>query len=357
MTTIIVKLGVRTYPIHIEHGLIAKAAAVRAEIRGKQVMIISNETVAPLYLGNLYKAFSGLQIACFLLADGESHKTFSNVECVLSELAAMGANRDATVVALGGGVVGDLAGLSAALWMRGVTFLQVPTTLLAMVDSSVGGKTGVNLAHGKNLIGAFHQPCAVLIDPEVLATLPDRELRAGLAEVVKYAAIRDADFFSWLEDNAEALLAKRPDTLQFAIETSVRHKADVVAADEYEHGERALLNFGHTFGHAIESATQYLQFLHGETVAIGMHAAALLAAKIGMSKLEDAQRLQKLLIRLGLPTQMPADLNADRLLALMRLDKKNLSGSMRLILWRGVGNAEIVSNVGEAEILSTLSEQ
>jgi 3-dehydroquinate synthase len=272
----------------------------------------------------------------------------------MSTLAQLGASRDATVIALGGGVVGDLAGFAAALWMRGIAFVQIPTTLLAMVDSSVGGKTGVNLPQGKNLVGAFHQPRAVFIDPDTLRTLPERELLAGLAEVIKYAAIGDSEFMDWLEANVRSLLDRDSAALQHAIETSVRHKARVVAADEHERGERALLNLGHTFGHAIEAATGYKRFLHGEAVAIGMLAAARLSAALGMAAVADADRLQTLLSRFGLPTTIPKDLDDRQLLDLMRLDKKAESGKLRLILWRGVGRAEIVGGVADTDILAAL---
>lgn len=355
MAVVEVVLGERSYDVHIEAGMLGTNAAIARSIPGRHVLIVSNETVAPLYLADVARALAGHAYSVFLLADGEAHKTFENVGRVMSELARQGASRDATIIALGGGVVGDLAGFAAALWMRGIAFIQIPTTLLAMVDSSVGGKTGVNLPQGKNLVGAFHQPRAVFIDPESLRTLPDRELIAGLAEVIKYAAIGDAGFMDWLEANADALLARDARALQCAVETSVRHKARVVQADEHERGERALLNFGHTFGHAIEAATTYTRFLHGEAVAIGMLTAARLSAQLGMASTEDANRLQALLVRVGLPTCIPSNLEAETLLALMRLDKKAESGRLRLILWRGIGRAEIISGVPDTAIVQTLS--
>jgi 3-dehydroquinate synthase len=354
MSVIEVPLGARSYAVHVGQGMLAHSGLIADSIGGRHVLIISNETVAPLYLDRLQTALHGRDASTFLLVDGEAHKTFENVGKAMGALAQLGASRDATIVALGGGVVGDLAGFAAALWMRGIAFVQIPTTLLAMVDSSVGGKTGVNLPQGKNLVGAFHQPRAVFIDPDTLLTLPDRELLAGLAEVIKYAAIGDIEFMNWLDANVPALLHRDPMALQHAIETSVRHKARVVAADEHERGERALLNLGHTFGHAIEAATGYRRFLHGETVAIGMLAAARLSAALGMATTADADRLQDLLIRFGLPTKIPADLDDAQLLALMRLDKKAESGKVRLILWRGPGRAEIVSDVADADILATL---
>ena len=289
-----------------------------------------------------------------VLPDGEVHKSLASADRLFTALAKSGASRDATVIALGGGVVGDLAGFAAALWMRGVSLVQIPTTLLAMVDSSVGGKTAVNLSQGKNLVGAFHQPRAVLIDPLLLATLPKRELRAGLAEVVKYGAIGDGAFFSWLEHHAEALLTLRPDSTAEAIERSVRHKAGVVARDERENGERALLNFGHTFGHAIEALGEYRGLNHGEAVAVGMILAAELSARIGMATSADYNRLNDLLARLGLPTRIPPGQTASQLLEAMRLDKKALSGELRLVLWRGIGQAELVAAVPDTKILETL---
>jgi 3-dehydroquinate synthase len=356
MTVIEVLLGERSYRVHIGSGLLGQPALMAPAISGKHVLIVSNETVAPLYLKSVRHALGPKETDVFLLPDGEAHKSFDNVGRVLAELARKGASRDATIVALGGGVVGDLAGFAAALWMRGIAFVQIPTTLLAMVDSSVGGKTGVNLPQGKNLVGAFHQPRAVFIDPETLRTLPERELLAGIAEVIKYAAIGDCDFMAWLETQATLLLARDSAALQHAVETSVRHKARVVQADEQERGERALLNFGHTFGHAIEAATAYKRFLHGEAVAIGMLTAARLSAALGMANGADAERLQALLEKFGLPTRIPNDLDDSALLALMRLDKKAQSGQLRLILWRGMGRAHIVAGVADADILSTLAK-
>jgi 3-dehydroquinate synthase len=349
-----VALGARSYRVTIAPGLIGDAEAMRAAVRGRHVLVVSNDVVAPLALDRVRAALSSHAVATLVLPDGEVQKSLASADRLFAALAKMGASRDATVIALGGGVIGDLAGFAAALWMRGVPFVQVPTTLLAMVDSSVGGKTAVNLTQGKNLVGAFHQPRAVLIDPDMLKTLPVRELRAGFAEVVKYGAIGDAAFFQWLERHAEALLMLKPDSTAEAIERSVRHKAGVVARDEREDGERALLNFGHTFGHAIETLGEYRGLNHGEAVAVGMVLAAELSARIGMASVDDYNRLQDLLVRLGLPTRIPAGQSADRLLAAMRLDKKAVSGELRLILWRGIGRAEVVADVPETRILETL---
>ncbi|MBL0163411.1 MAG: 3-dehydroquinate synthase [Xanthomonadales bacterium] len=350
-----VALGERSYPIHIGSGTLQQASCWRAAIRGRHALILSNTTVAPLYLDRVISGLDGLVHSTLILEDGEQYKTFENAARVLDALARLGANRDATLIALGGGVIGDLGGFAAACWMRGIDFVQMPTTLLAMVDSSVGGKTGVNLAAGKNLVGAFHQPRAVVIDTSTLATLPEREFLAGLAEVIKYGAIGDAAFFAWLEKHAQALLAREPDALEAAIAASCRHKAGVVARDERELGERALLNFGHTFGHAIEVEAGYGEILHGEAVAIGMQLAARLSSRLGLADAADADRLHALLMRFNLPTRIPPDLDASRLLERMRLDKKSVSGQLRLILWRGTGKAEIVAGVAETLIKEVLA--
>jgi 3-dehydroquinate synthase len=352
-TTVDVALGARSYPIWIGAGLLTDPARWRAAIRGRHVLVVTNETIAPLYLARVQAGLTGLDHAALVLPDGESHKTLTHTAAVFEALAALGASRDATILALGGGVIGDLAGFAAACWMRGIDFVQMPTTLLAMVDSSVGGKTGVNLAAGKNLVGAFHQPRAVVVDSDTLATLPAREYRAGLAEVVKYGAIGDAAFFAWLEAHADALAARDAGALVEAIAVSCRHKAGVVARDEHERGERALLNFGHTFAHALETQTGYGTLLHGEAVAIGMVLAAKLSADLGRAPRADAERLAALLRALGLPVTPPA-CDPQRLLALMRLDKKNLSGRLRLILWRGIGSAEIVPDIDDKAILRVL---
>jgi 3-dehydroquinate synthase len=349
-----VALGDRSYPIHIGSGVLQDTAAWRTAIRGRHALVLSNATVAPLYLDRVIAGLDGLSHGTVILEDGEQYKTFDNVARVLDALARLGANRDATLIALGGGVIGDLGGFAAACWMRGIDFVQMPTTLLAMVDSSVGGKTGVNLPAGKNLVGAFHQPRAVFIDTSTLATLPEREFLAGLAEVLKYGAIGDPAFFGWLEAHAGALLARDLEALDTAIATSCRHKAGVVARDERELGERALLNFGHTFGHAIEVEAGYGAILHGEAVAIGMQLAAQLSSRLELAQAAEADRLEALLVRFGLPTRIPAGHDPARLLERMRLDKKSVSGQLRLILWRGIGKAEVVAGVDESLIAEVL---
>lgn len=352
--TLNVALGERAYPIWIGPGILDDHARWRAAIRGRHALVVTNATVAPLYLDRTLAGLGDLATASLVLPDGEAYKTLECCAQVFDALAALKANRDACLVALGGGVIGDLAGFAAATWMRGVDFIQIPTTLLAQVDSSVGGKTGVNLAAGKNLVGAFHQPRAVVIDTGTLATLPPREYRSGLAEVVKYGAIGDAEFFAWLEANAAALAARDDAAVGEAIAKSCAHKAGVVARDEREDGERALLNFGHTFGHALETSAGYGTLLHGEAVAIGMVLAARLSAELGRAPAADTQRLERLLAALGLPTALPPGHDAQHLLALMRLDKKNLSGRLRLILWHGIGDAQIVPDVDEGAIGNVL---
>lgn len=351
--TVHVELGSRRYPISIGAGLLEDPSRLRATLGGRHVLLLSDANVAPHYAARVQAALADYQHQLLVLPAGEAEKTLQRFAEVMERLASMGASRDATLVALGGGVIGDLGGFAAACWMRGIRFVQVPTTLLAMVDSSVGGKTAVDLPQGKNLVGAFHQPAAVLIDTDTLATLPDRELRAGLAEVVKYGAIFDAGFFAWLEANSQALLARDPGVLAEAIAASCRHKAAVVARDETEQGERALLNFGHTFGHALETEVGYHDLLHGEAVSIGMLCAADLSTRLGLAPEADGLRLAALLDALGLPTGVPGTLAPERLLAHMRLDKKNLSGALRLILWRGVGAAEILGGVNEDAVLAT----
>lgn len=350
-----VALGARRYPIRIGRGLLGDADALAALVPGRHALVVTDANVAPHYLPAVQAALAGKQVGTVVLPPGEQEKTLARFGEVMAALAALGASRDATVLALGGGVVGDLAGFAAACWMRGVRFVQLPTTLLAMVDSSVGGKTAVDLPQGKNLVGAFHQPAAVLADTATLDTLPPRELRAGLAEVVKYGALGDAGFFAWLERHAGALLARDAGTLAEAIARCCAHKAGIVARDETERGERMLLNLGHTFGHAIETEQGYGGLLHGEAVAVGMVLAARLSARLGRAPAADAERLAALLERFGLPTTIPAGLDPAALLARMRLDKKAVSGTLRLILWRGLGQADVVDRLPESDLLPILT--
>jgi 3-dehydroquinate synthase len=350
-----VDLGSRSYTIHIGRGIIGDANAMAAATAARQILLVSNVTVAPLYLAQVTEALPGRQIVEALLPDGEQHKSLANVSRLLDTLVANRFARDACVLALGGGVVGDMAGFAAACYQRGVDFVQLPTTLLAQVDSSVGGKTGVNHPSGKNLIGAFHQPRAVLIDTDTLATLPDRQLRAGLAEVIKYGVIADAKFFDWLEVNMSALLAREPRAIADAIRVSCATKAAIVSRDEREQGERALLNFGHTFGHAIEAATDYQGWLHGEAVATGMATAATVAERQGWLPRDARQRIHDLLAAAGLPLRAP-DVPRDRAASLMRIDKKVQAGKIRLVLPRRIGECVVTADFDAAAVESALAE-
>jgi 3-dehydroquinate synthase len=355
MRTLHVELGSRRYPISIGSGLLHQPGVLERLARGRHALIVTDRNVAGAWLEPVREALDGKHLQIVVLPPGEQEKTLVRFGEVIAALAELGASRDATVFALGGGVVGDLAGFAAACWMRGVRSVQLPTTLLAMVDSSVGGKTAVDLPNGKNLVGAFHQPAAVVIDIDTLSTLPDRELSAGLAEVIKYGAIFDVGFISWLERNIEALRNRDPIALTEAIARSCRYKAGVVQRDEQEQGERMLLNFGHTFGHAIETEQGFDGLLHGEAVAVGMVLAARLAAQLKRAPAADAERLQVLLRRAGLPVAPPAGLDPEALLARMKLDKKAVSGLLRLILWRGIGKADIVRDVQPEAILRVLN--
>ena len=351
--------GAAPYRISIGPGLLKDSALLAAPLRGRHALIVSDANVAPLYLHRveaaLRAASPGLRIGRQVIAAGEAEKTLANFGTVIEALATLGATRDATVIALGGGVIGDMAGFAAACWMRGIDCVQLPTTLLAMVDSSVGGKTAVDIPQGKNLVGAFHPPRAVIADTSVLRSLPPRELRAGLAEVMKYGAIIDAEFLQWLDAHRDALLAGDDDALAIAIARSCAHKAAITERDPFEHGERALLNFGHTFGHAIEAEQGYGDGLnHGEAVAVGMLLAARLSARLGLASQADADALRCLLQRYGLPTAIPDGLDADALLARMRLDKKAQASGLRFILWLGPGRAQVVADVEQDAVLGVL---
>ncbi|MBS0200118.1 MAG: 3-dehydroquinate synthase [Proteobacteria bacterium] len=353
--------GGAPYTIHIGDGLLGDATLLARHLRGRHALVVSDEHVSPLYGGAVVAALQSARpdarLATLVLPAGEAAKTFENFNRVITALADMGATRDACIHALGGGVIGDMAGFAAACWMRGIDCVQLPTSLLAMVDSSVGGKTAIDIPQGKNLVGAFHPPRAVAIDTATLRTLPPRELRAGLAEVVKYGAIIDAGFIDWLDAHADALLAMDATALSAAIARSCRHKAAITERDPLEHGERALLNFGHTFAHAIEAEQGYGAGLnHGEAVAVGMVLAAKLSARLGMATMDDATRLTTLLERLGLPVRIPGGLDADALLARMRLDKKTAADGLRFILWDGIGRARIVAGVDESAVLQLLRE-
>ncbi len=353
MHTLTVNLADRSYPILIGSGLLKQQGALDAYLPSDDVLVVSNESIAPLYLHGLTELLGDRRVATAILADGEQHKTLATLESVLNRLVAAGFNRDCTVIGLGGGVVGDVAGLAAGVYQRGVNFIQVPTTLLAQVDSSVGGKTAVNHPQGKNLIGVFHQPSCVLADTQTLDSLPDRELAAGLAEVVKYGLIMDAEFFDWLEANADKLIARDAESLELAIRKSCATKAAVVAADEREQGQRALLNLGHTFGHAIERCLGYGEWLHGEAVAAGMCMAAGLSERIGWLEAGSAARIAAVLASMGLPVQPPA-IDAKALYQAMTLDKKVIAGEIRLVLLKGIGEAIVTADYPEAELRTEL---
>ena len=354
MQTLEVALGDRSYPIFIGAGLLARADLLGRHVHGRQVLVVSNETVAPLYLPALRKLLAGYQLAECILPDGEAFKDLAHLDRIFSVLLEQRFNRDCTLLALGGGVVGDMTGFAAAAYQRGVDFIQLPTTLLSQVDSSVGGKTGVNHALGKNMIGAFKQPNAVIIDTDVLSTLPDRELRAGLAEVIKYGLIRDLPFLAWLESNMPALLARDPVAMAEAIHRSCANKAEVVAADEFETADlRALLNLGHTFGHAIETGMGYGAWLHGEAVATGMLMAADLSYRLGWLPAADVRRLRLLLQATGLPVVPPA-MSVDEFLSHMVRDKKVKDGRLRLVLLRALGHA-VVSEAPAELLRATLA--
>ena len=351
--TLSVDLGSRSYPILIGAQLLARGEQLAARIRARDILIVSNPVVASLYAAPLRAALAGRNLVEVILPEGEAHKTLDNVSRILDVLVANRFGRDACVVALGGGVVGDMAGFAAACYQRGVAFVQVPTTLLAQVDSSVGGKTGVNHAAGKNLIGAFHQPTAVITDTSTLDTLPDRELRAGLAEVIKYGLICDPDFFAWLEAHIDELLAREPRALAHAIRRSCELKALIVGRDEHERGDRAWLNFGHTFGHAIESASGYGSWLHGEAVGAGMLIAADMSRACGMLSAADVERIRRLLARTGLPLDATA-VRASDALEHMGMDKKVQAGRIRLVLLRRIGEACVLADYPDAALQATL---
>ncbi len=356
MITLNVDLGQRSYPIFIGSGILGTPKLLTPYVNGRDCLVLSTETVAPIYLEPLRAMLGTSRIEVMTLPDGETSKNFTSLESILDFMVEKKYSRDGIVITLGGGVIGDLGGFAAAIYQRGLDFIQVPTTLLAQVDSSVGGKTGINHPGGKNLIGAFHQPRCVLSDTETLRTLPDRELSAGLAEVVKYGLIADADFFNWLEEQANGLLKREPATLDYAIKRSCEIKAGVVVEDETEQGIRAILNFGHTFGHAIEHCLGYGEWLHGEAVAAGMCMAASFSEQLGWSSADDSQRIRNLLTRLNLPCQ-PPPLNPGDFIAAMSMDKKVIGGEIRLVLMHGIGNVKVTADYPSHELLDMLSGQ
>ena len=349
-----VELGKRRYPIFIGSRL-AISECLIPYIKGQQVMIVSNDTVAPLYLAEYKQALqeASKQVATCILPDGEAFKNIETLNLIFDALLGARFNRDCTVLALGGGVVGDMAGFAAASFQRGVDFVQVPTTLLSQVDSSVGGKTGINHPLGKNMIGAFKQPNVVMADMAQLDTLADRELSAGLAEVIKYALLGDIEFLNWLELHMSGLVARDPQLLAEAVYRSCLHKANIVAADEHEQGDRALLNLGHTFGHAIESYLGYGEWLHGEAVAVGMVMAADLSCRMGWINALDVARVRVIMQRAQLPVTCPA-IPVDKFMALMAQDKKVLAGQLRLVLLKQLGQAVITRDITLSDIEQTI---
>jgi len=355
MQTLTVGLGERSYPIHIGSGLLGQAELLIDHLPRKRAAIVTNTTVAPLYLGELQQTLQGIGVSSvtIILPDGEEYKNTATLNSIYDALLANRCERTTPLIALGGGVIGDMTGYAAATYLRGVPFIQIPTTLLAQVDSSVGGKTGINHPLGKNMIGAFYQPQLVLADTDTLNTLPDNELAAGIAEIIKYGLIRDLPFFEWLEQNMDKLLARDTQALQYAIARSCENKAEVVAADERESGERALLNLGHTFGHAIESGMGYGNWLHGEGVAAGTIMAADLSQRLGWIGAQDMERIRGLFKRAGLPTLAP-DLGTGKYLELMGLDKKVEDGKMRFVLLKEVGRAVVHGGVPPELLRQTL---
>ncbi|MEP5763976.1 MAG: 3-dehydroquinate synthase [Halieaceae bacterium] len=356
MHTLHLDLGERAYPIYIGRDLFRDSELLAQHVNGKQVAIISNETVAPLYVERVREALPPDSLLTeIVLPDGEQYKTMDTLGVIFDRLLADGHNRSTTLIAVGGGVVGDMTGFAAACYQRGVNFIQVPTTLLSQVDSSVGGKTGVNHSLGKNMIGAFYQPQAVLIDIDTLHSLPRRELAAGLAEVIKYGLICDRDFYAWLQEHMSQLLALEEAPLAEAIERSCSNKAQVVAADEREGGLRAILNYGHTFGHAIETAQGYGSWLHGEAVAVGMVLASRLSAQLDMIDSSDVETLEQMLRSVGLPVAAPAEMSAADFLELMQRDKKVIDGRLRLVLLEAIGAAVVSDQVSTAELEQLLA--
>ncbi len=356
MQSLSVALGDRSYPIHIGAGLLGRADLIKPVLTGRRAVIVTNTLVAGLYLERLSETLhaAGVETVTIVLPDGEEHKDWATLNRVFDSLLAQRCDRQTPLIALGGGVIGDLAGFAAATYQRGVPFIQIPTTLLAQVDSSVGGKTAINHAQGKNMIGAFYQPKLVLADMDTLNTLPDRELKAGLAEVIKHGVILDLAFFEWLEANIERLLARDADALAHAVRRSCEIKAGVVEGDERELGARALLNFGHTFGHAIETGLGYGALLHGEAVGAGMVMGADLSARLGLISRVAAERIVAVLRRAGLPLAV-AGLTPARMLELMSVDKKVEHGQLRFIVLEGLGTARIRADTPAAKVLETLS--
>lgn len=357
MKTFDVKLGTRSYPIYIGTDLLSQTEHLSKHIPDEHVFIISNETVAPLYLDKILNSCKKFKCDFHILPDGERYKNFDSMQVLYTSLLEKHYDRNTTLVALGGGVVGDIGGFTAATYQRGINYIQIPTTLLAQVDSSVGGKTGINHPLGKNMIGSFYQPRCVIADLNTLNTLNDREVSAGIAEIIKYGLIRDPKFFIWLEENIDKLLDRDPNTLAYAVHCSCKNKAQVVAEDELEKtGARALLNFGHTFGHAIETTLGYGKWLHGEAVAFGMLMAMRLSIKQGWISEQDYLRVEILLEKANLPTQGPENLNAEKFMQHMSIDKKVRAGKLYLVLLQAIGDAILTADYNPKLLEQTLNE-
>jgi 3-dehydroquinate synthase len=355
MKTLNVALDDRSYPIYIGTGLLSQAELLTNHIKNKEVLIVTNETIAPIYLETVSALLNEYRCESVILPDGEEHKTLEVLNKVFDRLLTSRFSRQVTVIALGGGVIGDMSGFAASCYQRGVPFIQIPTTLLSQVDSSVGGKTAVNHALGKNMIGAFYQPQCVIADTDTLNTLDDQQLASGIAEVIKYGLINDPDFFTWLEANIDSLKNRDPDALAFAIERSCVDKANLVAQDEKEQGVRALLNLGHTFGHAIETGMGYGEWLHGEAVACGMVMAAELSLRMGWMLEADVKRVQAILTAANLPIAPPIEMTVDQFMDLMAVDKKVKEGVIRLVLLKGIGQAVISDDYSMALLRETLA--
>lgn len=356
MNIINVELENNAYPVYLGHGLLSDSSLWNRHLGTGKVLVVSNEVVAPLYLETLTTALKGREFDVHVIPDGEPFKTTETWYSIIDKLVGMQARRDATIIALGGGVVGDISGFAAASYMRGIRFLQAPTTLLAQVDASVGGKTGINHQKGKNLVGAFHQPATVIIDSATLTTLEEREFNAGLAEVVKYGAICDSEFFAWMENHVDEIVRREIEAIDYLISQSVMNKAEIVAEDEKEAGVRALLNFGHSFGHALEAETGYSEFLHGEAVAIGMVAAARLSESRALCKPGTTERIERLLRKFSLPVRFPARTSIESMSDALNLDKKAVASGLRLILLNAIGEAVVDNESNREQIINAMEQ-
>ena len=355
MKVLEVDLGDRSYPIYIGAGILSSDNLVKQHVQGISTVTVSNTTVAPLYLDKIHSLISDFNNTDIILPDGEQYKTAETLGLIYTQMLESHCDRKTTLLALGGGVVGDVAGFAAASYQRGINFIQIPTTLLAMVDSSVGGKTGVNHPLGKNMIGAFHQPQCVIIDTETLNTLDDRQLSAGIAEIIKYGYINDLEFIDWLDENMDKLLKRDPEALAYAIHRSCKHKADIVSADEKEAGQRALLNLGHTFGHAIETGMGYGKWLHGEAISTGMVMAAELSQAQGWVSESEVQGIRALLKKANLPVDPPKEISAEQFSSLMSLDKKVQDGVLHLVLMKSLGESIVSSDFDKSALQKVLS--